>query len=169
MIQSFGMRKLIVFPIGPNTGLAGRWRAVILSAATLLITLMMTACSYFNNSTAKWDDEHLRQKMIGVWSGSLQTHTNEVILFKTTIRSDETFSTHNDIYDGADHFIRPMWYGGTMVVSNKAIVCTITESSEKNQPLPRKVKPEPIIHLDDHEMVILNEGGVKVVSHRVAE
>lgn len=163
------MRKVSGFFIRLNIGLACRGPTVILMTALLLTTLMMTACTYFKNSQAQWEDERLRQKMIGTWTGTLSTHTNEVILFKTTVRSDGTFSSHNDIYDGSDHFIRPMWWSGTLMVSNKAVVCTITESSEKGQPLPRKVKPEPIIHLDDHEMVIINESGLKVVSHKVAE
>ena len=56
----------------------------------------------------------------------------------------------------------------TFVVTNKAVVCTITQSSEKNAVLPRKAPPEPIVYLDDHEKVIINENGMRIVSRRVS-
>ena len=93
---------------------------------------------------------------------------NEVILFKTVVCSNGTFSSQNDIYDGSGHRLRTTQWGGTFVVTNRAVECTITRSSDKNAVLPRKVQPEPIIRLDDHEKVIINENGMRVVSTKVS-
>ena len=94
--------------------------------------------------------------------------TSEVIRFHTTIRPDGTFTARDHIYDGSGRFIHLKSWGGTYAVSNRAVICTITESTETNSRLPRTIQPEPIVRVDDHEMEIINESGFKIVCKKVS-
>ena len=144
-----------------------RMRAPILTAAVLLTALTITACASRNHSQQRLSDESLRQKLVGEWQGTLALGTNEVASFKSTIRLDGSFSAENNIYDTSSHLLRAAQWGGTFVVSNRAVVCTFTNCSEPGVSLPRKVAPEPIIRVDDHELVIINENGQRIVSRKV--
>ena len=134
----------------------------------LVTALMNTGCAYHSQSWRQSEDEKLRQKLIGEWTSTHSVSTNEIITCNTIIRSDGSFSAHNDIRDGSGHLLRVLTWSGTFVVTNRAVACTITQSSETNTVLPRTVTPEPILRLDDHERVILNESGMQVVSRRVS-
>jgi hypothetical protein len=72
-----------------------------------------------------------------------------------------------DIYDTAGHLVRASQWGGAFVVTNGAVACTITKSGEGEVSPPRKIPPEPIVRLDDHELIIINEHGQRVVSRKV--
>lgn len=134
----------------------------------LVAALMNTSCAYHSQSRQQSEDDKLRQKLIGEWTSSLSISTNKIISCNTIIRSDGSFTAHNDIRDGSGHLLRVLTWSGTFVVTNRAVACTITQSSETNAVIPRTVTPEPILRLDDHERVILNESGMKVVSRRVS-
>jgi hypothetical protein len=142
-------------------------RTSILSMAALLTALMITACASRNQSQRFSEDESLRRKLLGEWQGTLAISTNEVASFMSIIRSDGSFSAQNKILDTSGHFLRAAQWGGTFVVTNRAVVCTFTNCSENGVPLPRKVPPEPIVRVDDHELVIINENGQRVVSRKV--
>jgi len=142
-------------------------RPSILIMAVLLTALMITACASRNRSQRLSEDESLRRKLVGEWQGTLAISRNEMASFKSIIRSDGSFSAENNIYDTAGHLLRAAQWGGTFVVTNRAVVCTFTNCSESGVSLPRKVPPEPIIRVDDHELVIINENGQRVVSRKV--
>jgi hypothetical protein len=142
-------------------------RTSILIMAMLLTALMITACASRNQSQHLSEDEGLRRKLVGEWQGTLAISTNEVASFKSIIRSDGSFSAQNNIYDPSDHLLRAAHWGGTFIVTNRAVVCTFTNCSEDGVSLPRKVPPEPIVRVDDHELVIINENGQRVVSRKV--
>ena len=142
-------------------------RTSILIMAVLLTALMITACASRNQSQRLSEGESLRRKLVGEWQGTLAISTNEVASFKSNIRSDGSFSAENNIYDTSGHLLRAAQWGGTFVVTNRAVVCTFTNCSENSVSLPRKVPPEPIVRVDDHELVIINENGQRVVSRKV--
>jgi hypothetical protein len=93
--------------------------------------------------------------------------TNELASYRSIIRSDGSFSAQNNIYDTSGHLLRAAQWGGTFVVTNRAVVCTITTSGEGDVSPPRKIPSEPIVRVDDHELVIINEHGQTVVSRKV--
>lgn len=93
--------------------------------------------------------------------------TNEMASYRSIIRSDGSFSAQNNIYDTLGHLLRAAQWGGTFVVTNRAVVCTITTSGEGDVSPPRKMPPEPIVRVDDRELVIINEHGQRVVSRKV--
>ena len=142
-------------------------RTSILILAVLLTALMITACASRNQSQQLSEDESLRQKLVGEWQATLVISTNEVAKGKSIIRSNGTFSAQNKIYDSSGHLLRAAQWGGTYVVKNRAVVCTYTNCSEIGVSLPRQVPAEPIIRVDDHELVIINENGQRVVSKKV--
>jgi hypothetical protein len=142
-------------------------RTSILIMAVLLTALLITACASRNQSQRLSEDESLRRKLVAEWQGTLAISTNEVASFKSVIRSDGSFSAQNKIYDTSSHLLRAAQWGGTYVVTNRAVVCTYTNCSEIGVSLPHKVPPEPIIRIDDHELVIFNENGQTVVLRKV--
>ena len=143
-------------------------RTSILIMAVLLTALMIAACASRNQSQRLSADESLRRKLVGEWQATLAISTNEVASSKSIIRSDGSFSAQMKIYDTSGHLLRASDWGGTYVVTNRAVLCTITMSDGGNivSP-PRKIPPEPIIRVDDHELVIINENGQRVVSRKV--
>ena len=142
-------------------------RTSIFIVAVLLTALMITACAPLNQSQQLSEDEGLRRKLVGEWQGTLAISTNEVASFKSIIRSDGSFSAQNNIYDISGHLLRAAQWGGTFVVTNRAVVCTITASGEGEVSPPRKIPPEPIVRVDGRELVIINEHGQRVVSRKV--
>lgn len=142
-------------------------RASILLMAALL-ACMITACANHGLSQMQREDARLRQKLIGDWRGSASLTTNEVIQFHTTIRPDGTFTARDRTYDDSGRFIGLTSWGGIYVVSNRAVVCTITETNGTNSPLPRTIQPEPIVRVDDREMEIINESGIRILSRKVS-
>ena len=142
-------------------------RTSVLIMAVLLTALMLTACASRNQSQRFSEDESLRLKLVGEWQGTLAISTNEVASFKSIICSDGSFSAQNNIHDTSGHLLRAAQWGGTFVVTNRAVVCTITTSGEGDVSPPRRIPPEPIVRVDDHELVIINEHGQTVVSRKV--
>jgi hypothetical protein len=142
-------------------------RISILISTVSLTALITTACASRNQLQRLSDDESLRGKLIGEWQGTLAISTNEVASFRSIIRSDGGFSAENNIYDTSGNLLRAAQWSGTFVVTNRAVVCTYTSCSEKDVALPRQVPPEPIIRVDDHEFVMINENGQRVVARKV--
>jgi hypothetical protein len=129
---------------------------------------MLAACASRNPSQRLSEDERLRRKLIGEWSGSMSISTNETASYRSIIRSDGSFSAQNNIYDTSGHLLRADEWGGTFVVTNRAVICTITTSGNGDVSPPRKLPPEPIVWVDDRELVIINEHGQRVVSKKVS-
>jgi hypothetical protein len=142
-------------------------RTSILILAVLLTALMITACASRNQSQRLSEDESLRRQLVGEWQGTLALSTNEAASFKSIIRSDGSFSAEINIHDTSGHLLRAAQWGGTFVVTNRAVACTYTNCSEEGVSLPRRVPPEPIVRVDDRELVIINENGQRVVSRKV--
>jgi hypothetical protein len=136
-------------------------------SAVLVIGSLLTACSHLSMSSRGSDDATLQQKLVGEWAGSKPIGTNQVLSWRTVIHSDGVFSAQTSTHDSSGHLLRFKQWGGRFVVRNGAAVVTITESSEKGASLPQAIQPEPIVRLDDHELVIINETGMKVVSRKV--
>ncbi|HYA79142.1 MAG TPA: hypothetical protein VED19_01375, partial [Candidatus Nitrosopolaris sp.] len=93
---------------------------------------------------------------------------NQVLSWKTTVHFDGTFSTQNSTYDNAGRLLHFVQVKGKFVVTNGAVVVTITKSSDDDRSLPRMIAPEPIVRVDDRELVIITETGTESVSRRVA-
>jgi formylglycine-generating enzyme required for sulfatase activity len=143
-------------------------RTLVFSLAMLVTALMITACASRNPSQRLSEDESFRRKLIGEWSGSMSVSSNEMSTYRSIIRSDGSFSAWMNINDTSGHLLRAAQWGGTFVVTNRAVACTITTSGEGEVSPPRKIPPEPIVRLDDRELVIINEHGQRVVSRKVS-
>ena len=153
-----------------TNGAASVMRASMLVLPALLIAL--TGCICRNSAQRGSDDAILSRKLVGEWEGALSIYnprskSNETFSFVNKINSDGTFSTTNRIYDSSGHFVKTMGWGGTFVVSNGAVVCIITHSSEKQHLSPPKIEVEPIVRLDANEMEIINGSGLRIASKRV--
>ena len=142
-------------------------RTSILIMAMLLTASMIAGCASRIPSQRLSEDERLRRKLVGEWQGTLAISTNEVASFKSIIRSDGSFSAQDNIYDTSGHLLRAGQWGGTFIVTNRAVVCTITTSDKSDLSPPRKIPPEPIVRIDDHELVMINENGLRVVSRKI--
>jgi hypothetical protein len=95
--------------------------------------------------------------------------TNQVLSWKTLVHSDGTFSVQNNTRDITGHLLHSVRMEGTFVVANGAVVVTFTKSSENDKALPRTIRPEPIVRVDDHELVIITETGAESVSRKVLQ
>jgi hypothetical protein len=138
-----------------------------ITLAVIFIGSFVTACSHLSMSSRGLDDATLQQKLVGEWAGSKPIGTNQVLSWRTIIHSDGLFSAQTSTHDSSGRLLHFKQWGGRFVVRNGTAVVTITESSEKDAPLPQTIRPEPIVRLDDHELVIINETGMKVVSRKV--
>jgi hypothetical protein len=136
-------------------------------SAILIIGSFVTACSHLGMSSRGSDDTTLQQKLVGEWAGSKPIGTNQVLSWKTIIHSDGGFSAQSSTHDSSGHLLRFKQWGGRFVVKNGTAVVTITNGSEKDTLLHPTIVTEPILRLDDHEFVIINETGMKVVSRKV--
>jgi hypothetical protein len=114
------------------------------------------------------DDATQRQKLIGQWEGSRPVGTNEVLSWTTVARPDGTLSVQNSTRDNSGRLLHFVEMDGTFVVTNGSVVVTFTKSSENDHSLPRTIRPEPIVRVDDHELVIITETGDTSVSKKVS-
>src|SRR5580658_3337145 len=124
--------------------------------AVLFIGSFVTACGHLSTSSRALDDATLQQKLVGEWAGSKPIGTNQVLSWRTIIHSDGVFSAQSSTHDSSGHLLRFKQWGGRFVVKNGAAVVTITNSSEKDTLLRPTIVTEPILRLDDHELVIIN-------------
>lgn len=136
--------------------------------ALLSVCAFVTVCSHLSMSHRGLDDAMLRQKLIGGWAGSRPVGTNEVLWWKTVVHPDGTFSVQNSTQDNSGQLLHFVKMEGTFVVTNGSVVVTFTKSSENDHSLPRTIRPEPIVRVDDHELVIITETGDKSVSRKVS-
>jgi hypothetical protein len=135
--------------------------------AVLIIGSFVTACSQLSKSNRALDDATLQQKLVGEWAGSKPIGTNQVLSWMTIIHSDGVFSAQSSTHDCSGQLLRFKQWGGRFVVKNGAAVVTIPNSSQEDTLSGPTIVTEPILRLDDHELVIINETGMKVVSRKV--
>ena len=115
------------------------------------------------------DDASISRKLVGQWAGSAS-------IYNPRSKSTETFHFRNKapiatahflLLTGCSiqpgHFVREMGWGGTYVVTNGAVVCTITRSSEKEHLLPPKIETEPVVRLTENDMESSMEVGFELL------
>jgi hypothetical protein len=138
-------------------------------AALLCIGSFITACNHLAISRPGLDDATLQQKLVGEWTGSKSIGTNQVLTWKTIVHSNGMFTVQNSTYDSSGRLLHFVQMEARFVVTNGAVVATFTKSSENDHSLPRTIRPEPIVRVDDHELVIITETGDKSVSRKVSQ
>jgi hypothetical protein len=134
--------------------------------AIVFIGSFTTACSHFIKPRSDLEDATLQQKLVGEWTGSIGT--TQLLSWKTIIHSNGVWSTQNSTYDSSGHLLHRVQVDGSIVVTNGAVVCTITNSTDNDASLPRTLPREPIVRVDDHELVIITETGAESVSRKVS-
>lgn len=145
----------------------------LLRTATVSMLVLLTGCVSRTPSQLPLDDTTISRKIVGEWEGSAliynpRAKANETFAFKNKIKSDGTFSTNNRLYDSTGRFVREMGWGGTYIVKDGAVVCTITYSSEKEHISPPKIEVEPVVRLTETEMEIVNGSGLRIASKRIS-
>ena len=141
-------------------------RVATFMSVALLVGLCIAGCAHYGISQRRSADADLQKKLVGEWTGSRSINTNQVLSWKTVIHSDNTFSTQNSTYDNSGHLLHVVQMDGKFVVTNGAAVVTFTKSSENDTSLPRTIRAEPIVRVDDHELVIITKTGAESVSRR---
>jgi hypothetical protein len=135
--------------------------------AVIFVGSFIMACSHFNKPRSDLEGTTLQQKLVGEWTGSIGT--TQVLSWKTIIQSNGVWSTQNSTYDNSGHLLHFVQVDGRIVVTNRSVVCTITNSSDNDALLPRTLPREPIIRVDDHELVIITETGAESVSRKISQ
>ncbi len=137
-------------------------------SAAVFGAAIVVGCAHAASSPRHHSDADLRQRLIGEWIGSRRVDTNQVVTWKTVAHSDGTFWTEDSTRDNSGRLLHFVRMDGTFVVTNGAVVVTFTKSTEDDKSLPRTIRPEPIVRVDDHELVIITETGQESVSQKVS-
>jgi hypothetical protein len=131
----------------------------------LVSSFIFVGCGRYGSSHRDLAVEQLRPKLIGEWVCSVGAV--QMLSLRTIVRSNGTYSTRETTTNRTGAVLHVVQIDGFFCLTNGTVVSTMTNSTDAGTQLPQVLAPQQILHVDEHDMVLLDRKGTEWHFHKV--